>query len=62
MALKAEFENHCWKDLYSEQDLKLYSYYARDTRVGPGPVALLLIDFYNECFRGGPKHPYELLE
>ena len=62
MASKAEFENHCWKDLYSEQDLKLYSYYARDTRVGPGPVALLLIDFYNECFRGGPKHPYELLD
>lgn len=61
MARKEDFENHIWKDLYSEQDLKLYSYYARETKVGPAP-ALLLIDFYNECFRGGPKHPYELVD
>jgi nicotinamidase-related amidase len=59
MASITEFENHIWKDLYSEQDFKLYSHYARETRVGPAP-ALLLIDFYNECFRGGAKHPYEL--
>lgn len=61
MASKSAFENHCWKDLYSEADLKLYSYYARDTFVGDAP-ALLLIDFYNECFRGGPFSPYELAE
>jgi nicotinamidase-related amidase len=59
MASKAEFENHGWKSLYSENDLKLYSYYARETFVGDAP-ALLLIDFYNECFRGGAFSPYEL--
>lgn len=61
MASKAEFENHIWKDLYTEQDFKLYSYYARETKVGPQP-ALLLIDFYMECFRGGDQHPYELVD
>jgi maleamate amidohydrolase len=59
MAQVSEFENHCWKDLYSKADLKLYSYYARETYVGDAP-ALLLIDFYNECFRGGAFSPYEL--
>jgi maleamate amidohydrolase len=61
MASITEFENHCWKDLYTAADLKLYSYYARDTFVGDVP-ALLLIDFYNECFRGGAFSPYELAE
>ena len=60
MASIKYFEDHCWRDLYSEQDLQLYSYYARETRVGVAP-ALLLIDFYNECFRGGAKSPYDLL-
>ena len=59
MASKAEFENHGWKSLYSGDDLKLYSYYARETFVGDAP-AVLLIDFYNECFRGGAFSPYEL--
>jgi nicotinamidase-related amidase len=61
MAAVSEFENHCWKDLFSAEDLKLYSHYARETFVGPAP-ALLLIDFYNECFRGGPFSPYELAD
>lgn len=61
MASKTQFENHIWKDLFSKEDLKLYSYYARDTFVGDAP-ALLLIDFYNECFRGGAKSPYDLLD
>jgi nicotinamidase-related amidase len=61
MAAISEFENHCWKSLYSEADLKLYSYYARETFVGDAP-ALLLIDFYNECFRGGALPPYELAQ
>jgi maleamate amidohydrolase len=60
MASISEFENHCWKSLYSEADLKLYSYYARETYVGDAP-ALLLIDFYNECFRGGPFPPMDLI-
>jgi nicotinamidase-related amidase len=60
MASISEFENHCWKSLYSEADLKLYSYYARETFVGEAP-ALLLIDFYNECFRGGPFPVMDLI-
>lgn len=60
MARASEFENHCWKDLYPQSDLALYSYYARETFVGPAP-ALLLIDFYNECFRGGALPPIDLL-
>lgn len=59
MARKEHFENHIWKDMYSPEDLELYSHYARETKVGPAP-ALLLIDFYMECFRGGDRHPYEL--
>jgi nicotinamidase-related amidase len=61
MAALSEFENHCWKDLVSAEDLKLYSHYARETYVGEAP-ALLLIDFYNECFRGGPFPPHELMD
>jgi maleamate amidohydrolase len=61
MASVSEFENHCWKDLLTAEDLKLYSHYSRETYVGDSP-ALLLIDFYNECFRGGPFSPYELAD
>lgn len=60
MAGVSEFENHCWKDLYSQSDLTLYSCYARETFVGEAP-ALLLVDFYNECFRGGAFPPIDLM-
>ncbi len=59
MASIAEFENHCWKDVVPEADMKLYSCYARETYVGPRP-ALLAIDLYNIVYRGGPRSPYEL--
>jgi nicotinamidase-related amidase len=59
MAAIEEFENHCWKDVVPAADLKLYSSYARETRVGPRP-ALLAIDLYNLVYRGGPHSPYEL--
>jgi maleamate amidohydrolase len=61
MASIDKFEDHCWKDVVPEADLKLYSCYARETSVGPSP-AVLAIDLYNMVYRGGPKSPYELEE
>jgi maleamate amidohydrolase len=59
MAAIDQFEDHCWKDVVPAADMKLYSGYARETRVGPRP-ALLAIDLYNLVYRGGPHSPYEL--
>jgi maleamate amidohydrolase len=59
MASKEQFEDHCWNDVVPAADMKLYSCYARATRVGPRP-ALLAIDLYNIVYRGGPRSPYEL--
>ena len=61
MASIEKFEDHCWKDVVPEADLKLYSCYARETFVGPSP-AVLAIDLYNLVYRGGAKSPYELEE
>ena len=53
------FEDHCWKDVVPEADMKLYSFWRRETFVGPRP-ALLAIDLYDLVYRGGPHSPYEL--
>ena len=59
MASKEAFEDHCWKDVMSADDMKLYSPYARETFVGPS-VAFLAIDLYNLVYRGGPGAPVDL--
>lgn len=59
MAAMKDFENHCWKDVIPEADMKLYAHYRRDTRVG-ADAAFLAIDLYNAVYRGGPRSPYEL--
>ena len=59
MASIERFEDHCWKDVMPDADMKLYSCYARKTHVGPRP-ALLAIDLYNIVYRGGPHSPYQL--
>jgi len=59
MASKEEFEDHCWKDVMSADDMKLYAPYARETFVGPS-VAFLAIDLYNAVYRGGPGKPVDL--
>jgi hypothetical protein len=59
MASKEAFEDHCWKDVMSADDLKLYSPYARETFIGPS-VAFLAIDLYNLVYRGGPGAPVDL--
>jgi len=54
-----KFEDHCWKDVIPEADIKLYAGWRRETFVGPNP-ALLAIDLYDLVYRGGPHSPYEL--
>lgn len=55
-----DFEDHCWQDIVSPEDLEIYKHYERDVYVGERP-ALLLIDLYNFVYRGDPtKYPHEL--
>jgi maleamate amidohydrolase len=61
MASIEQFNEHCWKDVVPESDLKLYAGWRRETFVGPRP-ALLAIDLYDLVYRGGPYPPAELNE
>jgi maleamate amidohydrolase len=61
MASIEQFNEHCWKDVVPESDLKLYAGWRRETYVGPRP-ALLAIDLYDLVYRGGPYPPAELNE
>ena len=49
-----KFEDHCWKDIVSEEILEIYQAYQRETYIGQRP-ALLAIDLYNLVFEGGPR-------
>ena len=55
------FEDHCWKDIVSDDILKVYRPYRREVRVGDRP-ALLAIDLYNLVYRGGEREPHELVD
>jgi len=59
MASIEKFNDHCWKDVVPESDLKLYAGWRRETFVGPRP-ALLAIDLYDLVYRGGPLPPAEI--
>ena len=61
MASVDKFNDHCWKDVVPEADMKLYAGWRRETFVGPRP-ALLAIDLYDLVYRGGPHPPSELNE
>jgi nicotinamidase-related amidase len=54
MAKAADFENHCWRDVYDPEVLAASAKYARETRVGESP-ALLLVDLYNFVYDGGNR-------
>jgi len=54
-----DFEDHCWKDIVSDEILKIYEPYRRETFVGPRP-ALLAIDLYKAVYAGGNKPVIEL--
>ena len=53
------FEDHVWKDVVSPEDLELYQHYRREMRVGQRP-AVLLIDLYNQVYKGGPGPVHEV--
>jgi maleamate amidohydrolase len=55
------FEDHCWKDVVTQEILKTYTPYHRETYIGQRP-ALLAIDLYNLAYEGGPKEPHELVD
>jgi maleamate amidohydrolase len=61
MASIDKFEEHCWRDVIPEADLRLYAGWRRETFIGPRP-ALLAIDLYDLVYRGGAHSPYELNE
>jgi maleamate amidohydrolase len=54
-----DFEDHCWRDVVTPDDLEIYSCYRRKTYVGAAP-ALLAIDLYDLVYRGGARPPAEL--
>lgn len=58
--MSRDFEDHCWKDIVSDEILRVYEPYRRETYVGERP-ALLAIDLYNLVYRGGEKEPHELV-
>jgi nicotinamidase-related amidase len=47
------FEDHCWSDVFSKQELARYARYRREVYVGPEP-AVLAIDLYELVYLGGP--------
>lgn len=55
------FEDHCWKDILSEEILEVYRSYNRETYIGRKP-ALLAIDLYNLVFEGGPQPVHEVVK
>jgi maleamate amidohydrolase len=57
--MKYDFEDHCWKELVSEELLEIYKPYRRETYVGKKP-AVLVVDLYNLAYEGGPKPVIEL--
>ncbi len=59
--MSGDFEDHCWHNVVSPDDLEVYSAYRRTTFVGPAP-ALLAIDLYELAYRGGAKLPVELFK
>ncbi len=54
------FEDHCWKDLVSQEVLEIYQAYKRELYIGQRP-ALLAIDLHNLVFEGGPRPVREVV-
>ena len=58
--MERDFEDHCWRDIVSDEILSVYEPYHRDVFVGERP-ALLAIDLYNLVYRGGAEEPHEII-
>jgi maleamate amidohydrolase len=56
-----KFEDHCWKGVVPDADVKLYAPYGRATYVGRKP-ALLAVDLYNLVYRGGAVSPNDIAD
>ena len=54
-----DFEDHCWSDVITPEDVALYAPYVRETYVGKRP-ALLAIDLYNTVYQGGSLPVHEV--
>lgn len=59
--MSEDFEDHCWKDVFSQDDLATYACYRRNTFIGPNP-AFLAIDLYEAVYAGGPLPPAQLAQ
>lgn len=59
MAVKEDFENHCWQGLFGSDILEIYAPYQRETTIR-GHTALLLIDLYQLSFAGGAQPVLDL--
>jgi nicotinamidase-related amidase len=57
--MTTDFEDHCWKDVISQDDLDTYAIYQRKVFVGPKP-AFLAIDLYEVVYAGGTLPPAQL--
>lgn len=51
--LEKSFEDHCWRDVISEETLEVYRPYIREVGI-KGHAALLAIDLYESVFPSGP--------
>jgi len=57
--MASDFEDHCWRDIVSEDVFDIYRHYERRTFVGPSP-ALIAIDLYELSYQGGARPVVEL--
>ncbi len=48
------FEDHCWRDVVPQETLDVFRVYRRETHVGSGPTATLVIDLFHGVFPDGP--------
>lgn len=52
-AVEEKFEDHCWRDVISEETLQVYRPYVREVGI-KGNTALLSIDLFASVFPSGP--------
>ena len=58
--LEKSFEDHCWRDVVSEETLEVYRPYVREVGI-KGTAALLSIDLFESVFPSGPMSLLEAI-
>ncbi|NNN19139.1 MAG: isochorismatase family protein [Acidimicrobiaceae bacterium] len=61
LSLVKSFEDHCWRDVISEETLEVYRPYIREVGI-KGRAALLAIDLYESVFPSGPMSLLEAIK